>query len=215
MKTARYVQQLLAEVKLDHAALGRKIRGCDLGTCHGTCCHDGAYLNSDEAALIPKLVDEHRDFFEALGLDLPAKTVVRNRWRGYSGLKTATRAEPMAERVFDYPNHFAQTQCVFLTSDAKCGLQALAADLGEQPWFYKPFTCWMHPLSIHEGVLTLFDRESDPQNFPDYPGFVSLTHCGRADACGEPAFEVLSAELTALGQIGERDFLGELREALS
>lgn len=210
-KTAEHVRQLLAGVKLDHEALSRPIRRCDLAECHGTCCHDGVYLNPDEAALIPKLVDEHRAFLESLGLDLPANTIVRGRWRGFSGLKTATREAPMSELVADYPKHFAQTNCVFLTSDAKCGLQALATELGEQPWFWKPFTCWMHPLAIDDGFLTLYDRETDPQNYPDYPGFVSLTHCGRADECGQPAFETLSEELTALSELAGRDFLAELK----
>lgn len=211
--TASHVQQLLAGAEVDREALSRPIRRCELAKCRGTCCHDGAYLNPDEAALIPMLVDEHRDFFEGIGLDLPAKPVRYGSSQGVSGLKTATRPAPMSELAEDYPEHFARTRCVFLDADARCGLQLLATALGEHPWFYKPFTCWMHPLTIEDGVLTLHDRQSDPQNLTDYPGFISQTHCGRADACGEPAFEVLGEEIAALGEIAGRDLLSDWARA--
>lgn len=207
--TARHVRQLLAAAVVDHNGLDRPIARCDLRECHGTCCHDGVYLNPDEAALIPELVGLHRPFFTELGLDLPEKVVVWGSSQGVSGPKTATKPSPMSELASGYPAHFAQTQCVFLDGEARCGLQLLAVDLGRHPWYYKPFTCWMHPLSIDGNRLTLHDRESDPQNLPGYPGFVSRTPCGRVNKCGAPARKVLREELAALSEFAGRDLCPE------
>ena len=208
--TARHVGRLLREARLDREALSQPIRRCQLAACRGTCCHDGVYLNPDEASGVSRLARDHREFFDGIGLDLPEKPVVYGNSNGVSGLKTATRPAPMSSLAEDYPSHFADTQCVFQTGEARCGLQLLASELGEHPWRYKPFTCWMHPLSISDGALTLHNRENDPQNLPGYPGFSSQTHCGRMDACGEPAHVVLAEELEVLGKVAGRDIAHEL-----
>lgn len=216
-ETAAALGDLVRQSEIDVPALSRKISPCDLGDCHGVCCHDGVYLGPDEAKIIDQLVAKNRSDFEALGLDLPNPVIVFGNWRDLiSGLKTATRSEPMSAMVEEYPEHFPDTACVFLMTDGRCGLQQFAADRDLHPWYFKPATCWIHPLSIVQRsdappLLTLFDRESDPQNLPDYDGFVSRTHCGRVDDCGTPAFEVLSGELEMLGRLGRRDLLGEIR----
>lgn len=206
---------MIRGVVVDKEALQRPLKLCDLSKCRGTCCHDGVYLNSEEANVVRSLAGESRKEFESLGLDLPDQVVVYGRWRDVtSGPKTATRPEPMHETVPDYPEHFADTNCVFLMPDARCGLQALAVNRGLHPWFYKPSTCWLHPLSIVSGPdgrkrLTLYSNENDPQRFDDYDGFVPKTHCGRTCTGGEPAFKVLAGEIGMLGEIGGRDLLGE------
>ncbi len=207
--------EMIREVVVDKDALQRPLKLCDLAECRGTCCHDGVYLNSEEATVIRELVAGSREDFETLGLDLPEQVVVYGKWRDVtSGPKTATRSEPMHETVSDYPEHFADTNCVFLMPDARCGLQALAVKRGLHPWFYKPSTCWLHPLSIVSGPggakkLTLHSDETDPQRFDDYDGFVPRTHCGRTCVGGEPAFKVLGGEIARLGEIGGRDLLSE------
>lgn len=216
-ETAAALGELVRQSEIDLPALSRKISRCDLGACHGVCCHDGVFLGRDEAEIIGLLCLENRADFEALGLDLPEPVIVFDNWRDLiSGPKTATRPKPMSALVEDYPEHFPDTACVFLKDDNRCGLQQFAADRGHHPWHFKPATCWIHPLSLVQRtgappLLTLFDRENDPQNLPDYDGFVSRTHCGRTDECGQPAFEALSEELAMLGQLGGRDLLGEIR----
>jgi len=212
-----YLGGIVRDLRLDHEALNRPLRRCDLSVCGATCCHDGVYLSAEEANVVRGLAMERRESFERLGLDLPDRPVVYGRWRdAASGPKTATRPVPRRDRVADYPAHFPETGCVFLLDDARCALQVLATEEGRDPWFYKPITCWLHPLSIAGGedgepfVLTLHDGESDPQRYVDYDGFVSRTPCGRIRTEGEPAWRVLRAELERLGELGERDLIGEL-----
>ncbi len=217
--TAEYLAGLLREAELDRKSLRRRISPCEIGHCLGSCCHDGVYLNGDEAALIQDLARTRKAQFESYGLQLPDHPVVASpNFAGrLPGPKTATRNFPMGERVSDYPAHFADTNCVFQGEDGRCGLQRLALDEGLHPWYYKPFTCWMHPLAIlqppsQRPILTLHSPETDPQARPGYPGFTTQAHCGRTDSCGEPAFQVLRQELLLLGQIGHRDFIAEMAE---
>lgn len=216
--TLEGLRDLVRELVIDTAALQRPLSRCDLGRCRGTCCHDGVYLDRDEVGVLHSLVRDHRDDLNALGLELPDQPIVQGNWRGVvSGPKTATRAEPMAASAEDYPAHFPDTACVFLLSDARCALQQFAMDQGLDPWFYKPATCWLHPLAIERNeedvpVLTLHTPETDPQRFPDYDGFASRTHCGVSPTIGgRPAWEVLSQEIARLGEIGGRDLLEEIR----
>jgi len=210
--TQAYLKGLLQTAQLDRPALGRPLAPCVLEHCLGTCCHDGVYLNPDEARLIPTLIPELDP-----GLDLPPDPIVFSERPGRANdPKTAIKPVPMASLVPDYPKHFPDTNCVFLAEDGKCALQTLSIRKGHHPWHYKPFTCWIHPLSIIRGnggthILTLHNRESDPQQEEGYDGFVSSTHCGRETTCGKPAYEVLQEELRILGLIAGRDFLGELR----
>ena len=220
--TLSSLRALVRDLEIDHQALWRHLQPCDLGRCRGTCCHDGVYLDPDEAPVLEALVDQARSEIESTGVSLPESPIVSGSWRGtVSGPKTATRPEPMAERAEAYPAHFPDTACVFLLPDARCALQQLAVDRGLDPWYYKPATCWLHPLSIEAPLrpggpsrLTLHTPQSDPQRLPDYDGFTSRTPCGtiRTDS-GRPAWQVLRAELDRLGRIGGRDLIGEIEAA--
>ncbi|MDF1816650.1 MAG: DUF3109 family protein [Verrucomicrobiales bacterium] len=220
-KGTGYLASLVRKVKLDIPALSKPLLPCELSVCHGTCCHDGVYLTGEEAQVLRDLADTESSDLEKLGTELPPQVVVYGRFHHIaSGPKTAVRAAPMSEKVADYPLHFQNTQCVFLLQDARCALQALAMERGLDPWFYKPFTCWIHPLSFTkdaegEDILTLYDKNTDPHKFDDYDGFTSQTHCGRQcdTGSGQPAYEVLESELDRLGQIGGRDLLAEIRNA--
>lgn len=216
-ETFAWLGGIVAAMSVDADSLRRPLRRCDLAVCRGTCCHDGVYLGAEEAGTLRRLAEEARDELEALGLALPGRVVVYGSWRGtVSGPKTAVRPEPRRGLVADYPAHFPETACVLLLPDARCALQVLATERGLPPWFYKPLTCWLHPLAI-DGIeegrprLVLHDESSDPQRHPDYDGFVSRTHCGRGCADGEPAWRVLEAELRFLGALGGRDLLEDLR----
>lgn len=212
--------ELVRVMKIDTEALRRPLRRCDLAVCRGTCCHDGAYLTSEEARVVRELSAGASAEWEEIGLSLPDTPVVYGKWRDVaSGPKTATRPARDGALAEDFPKHFAKTRCVFLLRDARCGLQVLAAKRGWHPWSLKPLTCWLHPLSIlspetEAPILTLHDEDSDPQRFEDYDGFVCRTHCGRTAAGGRPAWEVLGEELRVLGEVGERDLVGEIRARL-
>lgn len=216
-------RELLSEtvraMSIDVEALQRPLRRCDLRHCGGTCCHDGVYLSSEEARVIRGLSDSAREDLEGVGASLPRRTVVYGKWRDItSGPKTAVREEESRTCIPGYPAHFPKTSCVFLLPDARCALQAYAMRECLHPWHYKPLTCWLHPLSFtsgedHRPRLTLYREESDPQRYGDYDGFVCRTHCGRTEPGGEPAWKVLGEELTVLGEIGERDLIGEISSA--
>ncbi len=215
-ETLAWLGETVATMSVDAAALERPLRRCRLEQCRGTCCHDGVYLGPEEAEVLRGIVEEHREELESFGLELPRQTIVYGSWQDtVSGPKTAVRPEPRRGVVADYPAHFPETSCVLLMPDARCGLQALALRHGRPPWFYKPLTCWMHPLAldgVEEGraLLTLHDEDNDPQRFPGYDGFVPRTPCGRTCAGGEPAWRVLGEELEFLGTLGGRDLAAEI-----
>jgi hypothetical protein len=215
-ETLEWLAETVAVMKVDADSLQRPLRRCDLARCGGTCCHDGVYLGPEEAEVLRGVVAEARGEIEAMGLKLPSLVVVYGSWRDItSGPKTAVRHVPRHGVVEDYPAHFPETACVFLLEDARCALQSLAMQRSLPPWFYKPLTCWMHPLAfdgIEDGgpVLTLHHEENDPQRFPDYDGFACRTPCGKTCAGGEPAWKVLEDELRYLGEVGGRDLVGEI-----
>ncbi|MEM9283453.1 MAG: hypothetical protein AAGA96_16640 [Verrucomicrobiota bacterium] len=220
-ETQRRLAESIKDMRVDFEALRRPLKRCRLKTCGGTCCHDGVYLSNEEARVIRELPETMLESLKDLGLDLPDRTVVYGKWRDVAaGPKTATRHAEMSRLVANYPEHFGETQCVFLTADAKCGLQLVGAEEGLHPWHFKPATCWLHPLSMINDpdgslILTLYSELNDPQRYEDYDGFVSKTHCGVTCHAGDPAWQVLSEEIKMLGEMGGRDLFGEIREKLS
>ena len=82
---------------------------------------------------------------------------------------------------------------------------------GKHPWYYKPFTCWLHPIKLSESGIRLYDETSDPNKLPNYDGFVVRTFCGRTEAGGRPAVEVLKEELEFLGKLIGRDLIAEVQ----
>lgn len=219
-ETRSDLADMIREITIDISAFARPLLRCDLGRCGGACCHDGVYLSAEEARVIREGVEAERSFFQNLGLDLPERVVVYGKWRDQiSGPKTATREESGIRRD-DFADHFPSTSCVFLLSDARCAWQVLSLTRGDHPWAMKPLTCWLHPLSIaSDGAggyrLTLHSEKTDPQQFPDYEGFVSQTGCGKTHLEGAPAWQILSEELRVLGELGDRDLVGEIESELA
>ena len=78
----------------------------------------------------------------------------------------------------------------------------------KHPWFYKPVSCWMHPLLLKvdggRPYLTLLSKADDGKRF------ASETPCGRVEEDGLPARQVLRSELEMLREISGRDFYREL-----
>ena len=198
------------EAAVDHEAFARPLRVCELSRCRATCCHDGVVLGEEEATGIREEVEEHRGVLDAYG------------WSGGEGepvvrmdgkLRTATRRAEESELAEDFPAHFAKTRCVFLDPEHRCVLQRLATDTGNHPWFWKPVSCWLHPVIVQSAsrgarpVITVLGRDEDEA------GFASCTHCGREEPGGDPAGVVLGGELEVLGDLGGRDLLGELGSA--
>lgn len=191
--------QVVRECVLDVAALQTLVKACDLQRCRGMCCHDGVFLGAEEQAVIGELTRES-----------PFDTVAGKT-------KTRTVAASPKQLGDQFPAHFPKTRCVFLTDNHFCQLQKRALTEGRHPWYWKPFPCWLHPLGFRQDrmrrhrVLSLPTPQKDPAATASYPGFASCTTCGRQDGEGQPAWQVLRAELAFLSEIGGRDLLSELQ----
>lgn len=224
-ETASDIGVQIRECQVDHDAFTQTLKPCTLERCKATCCYDGVYLSQEEAEMLEILIDLEAASFQKFGLHdgdgqpLRKESIIESSPKGSK--KTATRPAKEGELAKDYPQHFPKTRCVFLDSEGRCGLQMLAMEKGEAPWFYKPITCWVHPIALRppthresRAVLTLYKKENDPQQDTGYPGFASCTHCGRNEANGTPAVEVLQEELKMLSTVSGRNLTKELSSDL-
>lgn len=188
-KTAGELAALLREAAVDHRAFEQPILLCDLTRCRATCCHDGVILSDEEA--------------EILGSAEPGIETGPNGQK-----RTATILASPSSLADDFPEHFPKTRCVYLDEEHRCHWQLKGVKEGRSPWYYKPLSCWMHPVVLRqrEGrpVLTVLSREEDSDRF------ASDTHCGRREPAGLPAWKSLRSELETLGVLSGRDFYGEL-----
>ncbi|MEM9238211.1 MAG: hypothetical protein AAGB14_15675, partial [Verrucomicrobiota bacterium] len=109
--------------------------------------------------------------------------------------------------------------CTSATAESSYVLRALGRPDHLAARWWKPISCWMHPLVLKPGVrgdrpqLLLPASDGDPSEAPGYPGFASCTPCGREVLDGRPAWEVLKTELELLGTISGRDFYAEISAA--
>ncbi len=191
----------MREAALDHESFQTPIRACELSRCRGMCCHDGVFVGGEERRVIAELLEGvEGDYFEEK----------EGRWK----TRTLTAREDQLGE--DYPSHFPRTRCQFLDENHHCRLQSRALKEEQHPWFWKPFPCWLHPLSFRREaasgrpVLSLPRLGKDPAAEPGYDGFASCTTCGRAESTGEPAWQVLAPELSFLSELSGRDLLREL-----
>jgi hypothetical protein len=205
------LRRQLREAALDHEAFALRLKACELPKCRATCCHDGAFLTDEEMAGIGEAVEGHRGLLAGYGWN-DARYLTRDGRQG----RTVTRAAGDELLAEDFPRHFPRTRCVFLDPEHRCVLQRLAMDEGRHPWWWKPVSCWMHPLLLRPPAgsrrpsLTLARPGKDPAAAAGYPGFGSCTPCGIEAGGGLPAWQTLRPELELLGKISGRDLLREL-----
>lgn len=110
------------------------------------------------------------------------------------GRKTATRPHRFRAK----PEHFTNTRCVFCLAGGRCAPQVAAVEAGLHPWTWKPTACWMHPLRLGDQGRAAVPPplpENDPDRAQDYPGFSSVTPCGKHDPGGVPWEQALTQEL--------------------
>lgn len=201
------------EAKLDHEAFHLPLKVCELTRCRATCCHDGVYLCDEEKDVLARVVDDKAAELADYGWVQPSWKELRE-----GRAKTRTIKAEVFELAADFPAHFPKTRCVFLDSEHRCVLQRLSLDDGRHPWWWKPVSCWLHPLLLRKQadgrpLLTLARPDQDPSTRPDYPGFGSFTPCGVRQSDGVPAWETLRGELELLGRLGGRDLVGELAQS--
>ena len=208
------LQQELArqmrEACVDHEAFAIPLKICELAECRATCCHDGVFLEPEEREVIAEVVESHAERLAEYGWQPPEifQRMEGGRWKSV----TLPDESPGAS----FPAHFPKTRCVFLDTERRCVLQRLAIDEGHHPWFWKPVSCWMHPILLKPGrrgerpLLTLATPGNDPAAHSGYPGFSAFTPCGMPCEGGPPARQTLAAELDLLGSLAGRDVCGEL-----
>ena len=185
-ETIKELARQLREAAVDHEAFEMPLPLCQLSECRATCCHDGVMLSKEEADFISEGTIQLSD----------------------GRRKTATVPSEASERADDFSGHFPKTRCVFLDEQHRCQWQLRSVAEGKHPWFYKPVSCWMHPILLESQdgrpVLTLRRPENDPA------GFASQTLCGRLMKGADPARVTLQMELEMLREISDRDFSAEL-----
>lgn len=211
--TEEGLRKRCALATLDVASFSRPLARCDLSNCRGMCCYDGVYVDRPTAELLETLAVERAADFATMGLSLPEQIIIEDIWcpsNLVTDQKTALRQFGFAAAVDGYPPHFRQTACVFLLEDGRCGLQVLAERDRKHPWYYKPFPCWLHPISLTETEITIHSDATDPYLFPWYDGYVGKTFCGRTCTGGAAAAELLEDEISFLSQILGRNLLSEL-----
>jgi hypothetical protein len=167
-----------------------KLHYCDIDVCEGICCSDGAFLGEDEVKLIHKVVAKHPEHFA----HLPKKYIVDGEWQGQTGPQTNIRKHVYRNK----PEHFANTRCVFTEADGKCSLQTLAVKQGVHKWKYKPMGCWLFPLMSDDKGLVAppRTRRDDPNNLgKEYPGFSTITPCGKHSETGKVWWIALKEEV--------------------
>lgn len=208
--TEAWLRDACADAELDIAAFQRPLARCDLSRCRGMCCYDGVYVDNNTADVLQQIAGARAAAFREAGVTLPRVVITEGVWLDQStGLKTATKLNDFRGTVDGFPDHFADTSCVFRADDGKCSLQMLGVTDNRHRWFYKPLTCWLHPIHIDPDRITIYDEKTDPYRYPDYDGFLSWTFCGRTAPHGRPAYEVLRPELEFLGRILGRDLVSQ------
>lgn len=179
----------LSEAAIDHHAFERPLPVCELAKCRATCCHDGVILSPEEAHVLSGESDG----------------VIKLEDGRFKTEIVAASSDRLAD---DFPDHFPKTRCVFLDEQHRCLWQLRAVKEGKHPWFYKPTSCWMHPLILRNEadrpLLTLLSRKEDKAEF------ATFTQCGRSQTDAPPARESLKMELEMLGDISGRNFYDEL-----
>ena len=159
------------------------------------CCYDGVYVDRNTADVLQQISQARAVEFQESGLTLPSTVITEAVWRdGSSGLKTETKPTDFRSKVEGFPNHFDDTSCVFHADDGRCTLQTLGLKDNKHPWFYKPLTCWLHPIHISPDRITIFNENTD---LPLYRlrRFCNPDFLWSYDAAWPPCIRVASARV--------------------
>lgn len=205
-ETVRAARRALALAPVDAASFKRPLSTCDVARCHGACCSDGVPLDAEETRVLGTLALTESAAFAAMGLD--PGSLVASAEPGGAG-HTGIRARAPGERSPRHPASVPDTACAMLTPAGFCGLQVLAVDRGLGPWFWKPMTCWLHPIAADATGIRLPPEGVSRERAYREGSFASVTECSRAGADPAAASLVLERELRFLGQLIGRDLEGE------
>ena len=186
-RLAEMRQQALAALRpeiVDVRSLSRlQTKRCELGSCGGSCCREGAGLLREEGTLLDCISRTHTEELSALGVTGAGIRESDN------SLRTST--------VADANGH---THCGWLTSDGRCSLQVLGESHAKQPGIYKPLACVLEPLCVQSigcaRVLTADRRVLDNSNGAD--------PCLRRDSTAIP-LKAVEDEMAFIGRTWDLD----------
>ncbi len=123
-------------------------RGCSMNNCNGRCCRDGVLLDVKDKEKILAHVPMIQKAME------PQQEKDPSKW-----------FDECVETDRDFPSGscdgtaVAGGGCVFLNSKGLCTLQAVSMEYGMGKDALKPFYCFAYPLTLDEGILTVYDSE--------------------------------------------------------
>lgn len=164
--------------------------GCSMGKCNAACCSGGVYADLAERDAILAHAELVRSQME------PDQVHDERRW--FEGETVEDSDYPSGRAV---GTEVYGERCVFLNSAGMCVLQKAAAAGGLGRYALKPFFCWLYPVTVEHGELTLHD--------PEYASRESCCSC--RDEGPLTVLDVCAEELTlALGEEGVEELKGEL-----
>lgn len=206
-QTMLAMRESLGNARLDARSFERPLTRCDVRDCLGQCCTEGTSLGDEEVHVLRELVVLERDFFESHGIT-NVENLIQSSGRPGAGGRTLVRDRLIGEVAADYPERFGHAACAFLVDGGRCAFQVLAAERGQSPWRFKPVRCWLHPISLHDGVIAVADNI--PADATENARS-QVTRCSRTHTNGTPARELLHEEIQWLGAILARDLNAELQ----
>lgn len=117
--------------------------------CNGECCNYGVYTDSKEAENILSIKDKIIPLLD------------ESQSKNVSEWFEAPEKDEDFESGIAVGTQIINDKCTFLDKSGLCTLQKLALLEGEHKWKYKPLYCYLFPLTIFEGALTIDDEHID------------------------------------------------------
>ncbi|MBK6912695.1 MAG: DUF3109 family protein [Ignavibacteriales bacterium] len=117
--------------------------------CSGECCNYGVYTDSKEAENILSIKDKIIPLLD------------ESQSKNVSEWFEAPEKDEDFESGIAVGTQIINDKCTFLDKSGLCTLQKLALLEGEHKWKYKPLYCYLFPLTIFEGALTIDDEHID------------------------------------------------------
>ncbi len=175
-----------------------RLKRCNLNECEAICCYDGVSLHHGEDKMIRSVVDRFPQYF----IHMP------NTYITYRERRDGTKVLVTAVRHFEYSiqtlsKRFNSTKCVFSTDDHQCSLQVAAIGVGVHKWTFKPLTCWLFPLTLHNGEIV--PLASEWRKNPSHVSEGLILPCENHHPEGDPWQEVFQEEIRYFEKFGKRD----------
>jgi hypothetical protein len=187
----KHIGELRAGAEL---AEKRFAAGCSMARCNANCCAGGVFADPSERDEILKHADLVRSHMD------PAQERDVSRWFEKEEMEDADYPSGRAVGTEVYGG-----RCVFLNSNGMCVLQLAANAAGMERYALKPFYCWLYPVTVEHGELTLHD--------PEYAARPECCSC--ADEGPLTVFDVCAEELRiALGDEGLEELRGMMPAAV-